>query len=264
MSMDPISRALHEIMFSIPGDLLGMAFSQSTVYGNVDNRSMEARIRDTIIEGKVVPDCQMVSGEQVIVPVNSCTTRIIQNGIIYYAPLEVTGGRHLKSVISIGSNLNHGFNSSHVHGDMGYNSISSLGHRFANSVRGGGYTENHMVDIIPPNGILVRGQELGLNEFIRCYVFNDELMSNLKIHNIPLFQEMAVYATKWYIHTRLMTTLGEGRINGGSLNGYTRQLVDEYASAEEEYKQRVKLFSGAMVDNDVLTQEQMLMAQFGL
>ena len=77
--MNAIDTALRHIRFTIPNEILDLAFNN---YADVTHRmiSLDERIRNTIIIGKVWRDCNIVGGTQLVINLEKCKLTYIDRG----------------------------------------------------------------------------------------------------------------------------------------------------------------------------------------
>ena len=69
--MNAVSKALVDIKYNIPSEIIDLAFREraSRINQVISN---DERIRSTVIQGRVIPDCSNSVGMTVNVPLDKC------------------------------------------------------------------------------------------------------------------------------------------------------------------------------------------------
>lgn len=214
------------IMNEIPIELLQKVFNPNPVYGIGSMHSREHIIADTLVRNRVLKDCDIVGGEQVVIPLNGLPDAITNGAMIYRIPLSSTAGRYINSVLSLEMGT---WNGQYP----GANALSS-----ANGPEGSG---THHVKLVGTNTIAVQENIPTANLHLRCILGNDANMNNFNEKAKLAFGEMCVLAAKATIYNKLAIAIGEAGNNGGNTNAATQQMVDSYADATELYNEFVRV-----------------------
>lgn len=257
-----ISKALNDVFFTIPRELLEMAFMQDRYSGYMDNRSLEERINDTVIRGKVLQDCNLATGQMVTIPLQSLTPSQTQSGWFLQIPPHLTNGRRITNVFAIeygyADQMAYGQN---IYQGGGGHAFSDLLRMFETSVQGPASTGTPWVTLVGPNTILIRDISRWGNLFLRCMIEHDANLNNVSTSAYQTFSDLVQIACKIYIYTRLSIRIGEGAINGGSLNGYLRSALDEYSGMQEQYEEKMLLWRKVAAFSDRKTYDDILNMQ---
>jgi len=231
--MNAIDYALNNLFQRIPSELITQAFGTSPVYGYIDNRSLEQRVRETVIDSFVSIDCNLVGGQQVMLPMSTLPGKPVETGWIYEIPLAMTQGRKITSVLGVEYSSGNGNLSNPDMNAMGRSLMDMV--NFATGPSGGVASGNVM--LVGPNTVFV-GSNMGTGSlYLRCMIANDSQMANLNPRALPIFAQLCEYACKGMIYNALRIKLGEGSITGGSLNSYLNQILDEYSDSFTLYNE---------------------------
>ncbi len=232
--MNPIQKAIQDITFKIPMEVLRQVFIDKRY--NVINYpvSVESQILAKVVKPRVLVDCNLVGGIQVEISL-STAKKMYDDGShqIYVIPKTATMGRSIISVMSIGFNENKATST--------YQTTSSLIRESLNVLdAANGYEVNSTssVSLIEENTIHVESESiLSSNASLRCIVSNDPEMQNLNPRTIPAFSKLVEYAVKSYIYNQSMISIDTARLHGGQSLGVYRDIVEGFADSEELYQE---------------------------
>jgi len=117
------------------------------------------------------------------------------------------------------------------------NPLLNVGLKAMDTVTGQSPYFSAKLSLIAENTILVRyndfSQEPG---FIRCIIQNDEDLLNISPRSYNHFSKLVVLAVKSYIYKELFIRVNAAKLSGGQELGTFKELIDQYADAEEEYQ----------------------------
>lgn len=238
--MNPITKALSDIHHRIPRKVLEEAFVSRRGLNNLGWRSpvsVDYRIREEVIDSRVIPDCNLVGGTETTIPLGNVTPQYLpEYKTVYRIPLSVTNNRKISRIYHImhGSAAAPGLG----HG-MAYDGNDLLGvaqgllatHQAIPNV------SNAHVQLIGENTILVHDQmPSSPSLYAQVMLESDSEFSHLSKASIPAFSKLVEYAVKSYIFNALVLEIDEGFLSGGRDLGRFREIVDGYADAEELYQ----------------------------
>ena len=238
--MNAISIALQEIRYTIPYEVLELAFVQNEPYvGRVRNEliSLDERIRNTIIRTRVMTNCNLVGGEPVIIYLGSNSiniSEVLPAEYVISIPKHLTNGKSIVAVLSLVSNFGYVNPAS-----FGYVSpLLSSANNMYNSLANETIMQSSRLEMIGDNVILVKDPSMYLfNTAMRCVLENDPNMSNLHPRFIPAFANLCVLATKSYIYNHCKVKMDQAFLYGGhELNSVT-DIIDGYSDAEQMYQE---------------------------
>lgn len=242
--MDLISKAVRDIMNTIPTEILKMAYLESHLSGfgvRTKQNTLEDAIRTKTILSRVIEDTNMV-GQLTIVDLTGIVPKNLdENNYIFEIPPERVGFRTIVSVMSINY-----YRSSVTPGTAFASSPSfmptvgsdlTLATQKAMDSRGNiPIVSTSECSVVGHNVLMVRNHFRGsaLTE-ARCRVENDETLQNMPMTMSPIFSKLCIYAVKSFIYRTLFIKLDRGAIDRGHEIGAIKQIVDSYSDAEENY-----------------------------
>lgn len=234
--MNPIQKAIADVKFKIPHDVLTAAFIQREFGQRASVVNIDAVIRDVIIEKKVRPDCNLVGGTQVEVYLGDLRPEYLDPyTVIYRIPKEKTQNRSITRVLSVSmGSINHIGTS--TYGAPGYSSMLSAAEGVMASFEPIPVVSTANISLIAENTIMVQDTlTFPVNSFLRCYVENDEYFSQLRSTTYIKFSRLVELAVKAYIYNKLTIPIGQAQLVGGQELGRFREIVDSYSDAMEQY-----------------------------
>jgi hypothetical protein len=236
--MDAIQKALLDVKNKIPRQILERVFITNTLGGVHTPVSLDYRIREVIIEGRVIPDCNLVGGTETTIPLFNVVPKHIDTyNTVYRVPKSMTQNRTINRVLHLSFGQN---------GVIGYSHPLQFNPSAAMDALEGmvaaltpiPMTSTHYVSLIGENTVLVRDvMRLPGNLFLRCVLEADSEFSHLKPTSIPAFSKLVEFATKAYIYNNLVIEMDQAELQGGVSLGRFREIVDNYADANELYDQ---------------------------
>ena len=243
--MNAIAYAINNLRHIIPQSVLQIAFSPQAVVGygsrwrtQNDNLSIDAAIREKVIEGRVNIDCNLVGGTMVAIDLRAIGYEQVDNATrVFRIPYEFTGGRRIVSVKTLNYITYHGVPT--YHHDAGNSQMLSAAMDLYRAVASMPIVSTANCQIIGDNVVMVRDDLTHLSDQLAmtCLVENDEGMNNLNPGIFPVYGRLVELATKAYIYTHANVAMDQGVLNGGVPLGRIREVVDSYADANEMYQE---------------------------
>ena len=239
--MNPVTKALSDIKFKIPKPILQEAFIERQGFGQFQRKtplSLDYRIREEVIEARVLEDCNLVGGKEVTIPLHSVQAQYMEHWkTIWAVPLELTDNRRITRVYS----LIYGEGGVPTHTNL-YNTGGSVYEDAAS-----GLMASHMpIPNISNAEIALIGENTVMahmhippspNLYLRAVVEADSDLSHLNPASIPVFSKLVEYAVKSYIYNKLIIEIDEAYLRGGQQLGRFMSIIEEYADAEELYQE---------------------------
>ncbi len=234
--MNVIKKALDEIRFEIPRQILVQAFTDPELVRYGSSISLDTLIREAVIDARVVPDCNLSGGVTTNIPLHGLTPEYTDiTTLIYRIPKSLTQGRTITTALEV------------TIGDLSLLGNAAL---VAQSNSGlvtaaqGLLTANKpvyspataYVRLIGENTIMVsENYQLPTNLYLRCVLENDSAFSNLPASAYHDFAMLCKLATKAHIFNTLALSLDIGQMYSGMAMGRFKEIVDGYADANELY-----------------------------
>lgn len=236
--MNAVSKALQEIHFNIPSEVLQVAFME---YGSSTNQiiSMDERILNSVIRPRVLLDTNLVGGVLVRIPIDQCHVReMLNREFLIEVPKHLTSGRSMVSVLSLISMT--GYTSimpNHVNSqfvtaaETMYNNIA-----YANVV------QTARLELVGENTVFCSEPSIFIySAVLRCVIENEVNMGNLHPRNYHVFSKLCVLAVQSYIYNHLKVKLDQGYVYGGHELSSITDIVESYSDREEMYQEHLNI-----------------------
>lgn len=252
--MNPVVKVIEDIKFAIPAEILQVAFYRREFGQFIRPVTVDDLIRERVIEGRVRPDCDLVGGTEITIPIHDLTYEIWDTyRYCYRIPRERTNGRQITRTVGviIGSNY---YSGGMYMGVEGYSQTLDASNGVLASLSAIPHVASADVQLVGPNTILVSDILTTTSMlFLRCYVENDADFNNLRSTVVQRFSEMCLLATKAYIYNKLKVPMDMGELIGGQPLGAFKEIVDGYSDAREQYQdfllnkwKRIAIFNDPM------------------
>lgn len=234
--MNPYQKALTEIQFQIPRDILRAAFIGDMFERSPTPVNLETMIRSKVITARVLVDINLAGGMLHHVPLDKVQPQFVDEmKAIFHIPKELTQNRPISRVMALAygtmrSQLNYPATT------YGYNEGSSLAQGIISSHTAIPVTETTNLQLLAENVVAVMDlAAVNTRADLRCYLDHDPELSQMRATTILPFAELCVLAVKAYIHNTLIITIGKDVMVGGRELGRFREIVDSYGDANELY-----------------------------
>lgn len=256
--MNPIKKALSEVQYRIPKQLLEAVFvNGASSWRGVKTLTLEDQILSLVVRPRVMVDCNLVGGTEAMIDLSGLAQEQPETWMtVIHVPKNRTGGRSINSVLSVclyNTNVVAGYASVGVAGagnvgvsSNGYTSQDGSAMTSALSGAVGALDKAPLVatsrvSLIAENTILIRdGLLLPPNAYLRCILANDENMSHLQLRSYSYFAKLVEYAVKAYIYNELIITVDEAQLRYGQAVGAFKDIFSSYADAEQNYQDYLK------------------------
>ncbi len=239
--MGAIQKAIQEVRFSIPVEILNEVFLQKEFGRTPLPVSLDTMIREKVVGARVMVDCNLLGGTQVELPLNAVIPeQIAPYKIIYRIPKTLTQNRSISKVLSITIGQSTMFNTSYM-GVEGYSQILEAAQGMVAAQQGIPIVSTAYIRLIAENTVLVSDYlSLPRAAYLRCFLEYDNEFSELPAMSYPVFCELVELAVKAYIYTNAVIKTGMGQLVGGMELGRYREIVDSYADANQQYKDMIR------------------------
>lgn len=267
--MDLITKAIDELKFTIPREILKLAYCEREDY-RAAPLSLDEEIRRKTIMARVLVDTNIAGGDTVIVDLKGLTPKIVdQYNYIYEIPADRVNGRTILTALSVSYMSYNALNNRYLPGASGYPSayggsdVLSAGRNMMNSRSSIPVVGTSDCIMVGHNTVMIRNHVIrAAGVQLRCVVTNDERLSNISIRSSPQFSQLCKYAVKSYIYNTLMVKLDRGYLERGQELGVIKSYVDGLSDAEENYQTYLREEWGVQgIFNDRLSNEDFLMLQ---
>ncbi len=235
---NPIQKALMDVQFKIPPQILQAAFVTREFGHRPLPVNIETLIRDRVIYARVMVDCNLVGGTQLVIPLSTVKPEYIDlNTMVYRIPKSLTQGRTITRLLSLSSGVGTGYNSAMTRNPYGFSAVVDAADAVVASHAPIPLVSTANLRLIGENTVLVTEQvSLPSNVQLTCYVEYDEEFSQLRPTAYPKFSRLVELAVKAYIYNELAIPMGQAQLVGGMELGRFREIIDSYADANELYE----------------------------
>lgn len=232
--MNAINVALSEIKFTIPKEILDLAFSDNNPRIN-SVLSIDERIKNTVLYTRVVRDCNLVAGVYCYVPTRN--TRIIQTDLMEYI-IEVdkvlTDNRSIIVPLNLMAYVGNNYSTTRDNVSTLVSDMNKMYNNLSNHF----IIQTSRLELIGDNIIIVREPSSSIFDCVlKCVVEFDNELSRINPRTIPDFSYMCILAVKSYIYNKLKIKLNQGAIYAGHEIGIIDEIVNEYSEAETMYRE---------------------------
>ena len=236
--MNALSKALSEIKFNIPPEVLQIGFVEN--FGRVNHiTSLDERILNSVIRARVIVDANIAGGVTIKVPVDNCN--IVQGRpgeFIIEVPKKLTQGKSIVSVLSLvsfGSYLN-------TVPVNGVSPLASAANHMMNNLTNENVVQTSRLELIGDNTVLVEDPSVMIfNAMLRCSLEYSADLGELNPRFYPAFSKLCILGVKSYIYNNCKVKLDQGYVYGGHELGSIGEIIDSYSDSEEMYQEHLNL-----------------------
>lgn len=267
--MQAIVKALSEIHYRIPGQILKEVFSPKFYAGRNTPVSLDEQITHLVIKPRVLVDCNLVGGAEIFVSLDGLPVQQPNDfTAIFHIPRERTQGRSIISALSVGyTSPSLAAASASMGGVQPSSNTPVMGAAMAmmDSYSPIPVTSTAKVQLIAENTVMIRDvSPIMPNGYLRCVIGNDDNMSHLQLRSIPQFCKLAELAVKAFIYNESVINIDMAKLTGGLDLGKYKEIVDSYNEAETMYEEYLeKTWSKVSFFNDRETFQRHLRLYIG-
>lgn len=267
--MNAISVALQEIQYAIPFELLNAAFTINDPPETYRTISLEERIRTKCIKARVLRDCNLVGGVEMIIPLNTISPIVFNDYYtVYNIPSEYTNNREIVSALNLVqmpfSQMNYNVAGAAITGYYsnyyGSNSLTSVANRIGLAQEDTAFISNTHIHLIGYNTIAVYANYANITPYgLRCFVENDNNLNNISPRSYKTFAQLCIKAVKSYIYNTLIVKINTAYLQSGQELSIFKSLLDSYDSAEEDYNTYLReVWQATATMNDTMQYQRLL------
>lgn len=241
--MNILQKALAEVRYSLPNEILQIAFIDKGINYRAAPISLEERIMSKVIRPRVIVDIDIAGGELMIVDTSGVIPQLVDvRTMVFELPAEKVMYKTILAVLSAsyiptGGNFNQTTMPYQITPQSQGSDLMSAGMRVGNAMANSQPLSNSEVELIGYNTVLIRQQMRVSNVYsLRVMVGNEENLNNLPIKAIPYFSKLCVLAVKAYIYNTLLVAMDENFIYRGQQLGVIKSIIEGYADVNEMYQ----------------------------
>ena len=236
--MNPLTKAINDIKFSVPKEILDIAYSNDFGYVDTLESKLEQQIRN-----RVLVDTNLVSGVTIYVNMNN--VKILEKdeygGMVIEIPERSLDGRAILSVHSLVTNSSNENSKLDTAGAIGgcdntSNSLLQEATKIMTNLDNSSIEVTANLEIIGERIIYIRDHISNIRTTaMRLVVENQRLLNNLPPRAYINFSLLVSYAIKADIYNRLIVKLDQGYIKTGHNLGIVKDIINEYADMNQLY-----------------------------
>lgn len=227
----------------IPKEILQEVFiNRPLQMGELDagcgsNISMEHRIREEIIEGRMMPDLNIVGGSTTYIPLDYPVRAeyVDPYTTIYYIPDSHTQNRPIVQINSIHFGIL-GYQSGGFSSQYNQSAMSGEIRKVLDSARRVPVAQTSYLALINHNTVMVRFLFMpSATAYLSCRLGNDDELLNIRPQAFPMFARLMEQAVKAHCYNELNIQMGEAQLSGGQQLGVFSDVVRNWEGANDVY-----------------------------
>lgn len=244
--MNKIQYLIDCVKREIPLGVLRMGFQQPT-YLNSLNISLDASIKDKVINNWVLKDCDVVSGIEAIIDITGIPIEYVEMGQVIRIGFGPTGGREITSILSVG---------------YGYNAITGGMPGIVSALTEPFQMSDVRCQLIGQNIAYIEGYVGVKLTNIRCVLNNDKDFNNIQPRSLPVLKDLCVLATKAFLYNELILNLHNAvNVNGIDMSAIL-DVVSGYADSVTMYNELMTTkWKKVSILNDAITRNRYVRLQ---
>lgn len=262
----PIGKALAELGFRIPAPILKAVFLKPGMHWRETPQNLEENIMATVIRPRVLVDCDLVGGTEVLISLANCPMeQIDQYTYVYRIPKDRTQNRSIISVLSVSFVATNSAASMGVFNTVNNSTMMQAGQAVMDAHASIPANTAVKCQLIGENVVAVYDSMIpGDYMSLRCRLGNDENLSHIQQRSWRHFSRMVELAVKSYIYNNYVIELDMAQLSGGQSLGRFRDIIDTYADAEQMYQEYLtENMEAVLFMNDVETDRNFIKGLIG-
>ena len=248
--MNALLYAINEIRAQIPTEIIHAAMMIDEPEVTAKLTSLDDKLLNKVIKKRVLLDANIVGGIETILPLSQ-PSYYDQYYTIYNVPPEATNNREIISVLSIafmpasgyfGQTATDfgtagGYSNGNFNGNHQSNPVMGVARRIGDAASISGALSNAHIELVAYNTILIYANYRAVASFgVRVILENETNLNNIQPRSYKGLSLLCVLAAKSYIYGKLIIPINSGYLAGGQDLGIFKSLIENYSSAEEEYR----------------------------
>lgn len=238
--MNPLSYALRRIRQDIPPQILRLAFTKVTDSSYVIPVSVDSIIKEEVISDRVLLDCNLVGGAEVVIHLRSVPREQVEPGVhVYRIPKQLTQNRKILSALSVSFSMAGTSSMGRSYGPQ--DEVKNAARQMMSSNMSIELISDARCNVIGENVVMVEHADSYIgNIYLRCIIENDSNMNHLNPKSWDNFATLCVWACKGTIYNNTIVDLDRGYTVGGSEIGQYKNTIESYSDANETYRDYLK------------------------
>lgn len=236
--MNPVLKALTEVKFRIPPEILNIVFVKRLARWRDTPASVDEQIMALVMRPRVLIDCDIVGGREIWICLDGLRTggdEMYES--VYRIPKDRTNGASITAVLNVSFSDPSRISAAGVAANGQNNMMLQGGQAVMDAMGSIPQTSTARIELIGENVVLINDvMTMPANAYLRCLVANDENLNNIQLRSYHHYAKLVEFAVKSYIYNTYVIDLDIGELRGGQTLGRIKDIVDSYADAEENYQ----------------------------
>ncbi len=267
--MTAISKALDEIKYSIPSEVLKVAFKDDFANWRQAPSGIDNQIMNKVIRPRVFIDANLQGGTMVILDLSSLPVKYIDNHtFIYEIPQDRINYREIVSVLSLGylpaaGGFGFGSYNQPFMAPDAMNDFTTAGQRVMDAASAIPVVSTATAELVGFNTVLIRdSQRLTASYTLRCMIGNEQNLTNINPRSWNHFSQLCILAVKSFIYNTMIIKLDQAFLVGGQELGAMKNYIESLVDSEQMYQTYLTdTWSGVAFMNDQPSFERFLRIQ---
>lgn len=245
--MNILVKAVQDVMYTIPEEILIQVFTPQRNEWRAFAGSIEESILATVVRPRVIPDASIAKGEHMIIRLTNIAPKTIDEfRCIYEVPERLLMGKTILSVLDVSyAPYSGGIGlPGNVYGGVGPMYSQDVMTATTQMVEASSAIPNvstARVELVGVNTVLVEDSQRFNSAYdLSCYVTDSNYMNKVDPRNFEYFSTLVEYAVKAHIYRKQSVLMDRGQVEGGSVIGMFKTIIDSYADAETNYRTWLK------------------------
>lgn len=250
--MHPISKAIDEIIWGIPEEILNVVFLTDAMVNCGELVSMETRIKEMVITPRVLVDMDLYGGTEDFIPLDMPVQLrwVDPYTAIYQIPDELTQNRPIIQAYSIHFGIV-GYQAGGQALNYTESAMGAEARKVLDAAKRTPPAQTSYLNLIAHNVIMTRFVYLPYSAaYLRCRLGNDESLSFIRSVSIPAFANLCELAVKAYIYNKMRIKIDQAYLSGGQQLGSFGGAIQEYADCNQMYKEALLKWRKTTIFND--------------
>ncbi len=229
--MNPITKAMSEIRFNIPMEILNIAFNNNNSIVSLDEQIMAKVLRP-----RVLVDCNLVGGVEKLVSLSNAVVKFMNGySAVYTISKSALDDRPIVSILSyLPGVLNQSSLYAQNYGDG--NAVLAAGSRVMAGYSSDAPVPTTDMELLGDNIVLIKYRQFpNVPGMLRLVLANTTNMENINPRSYLVFSALCVLAVKAFIYNTLYIQLNKAYLYGGSELGNVQEYVDGLSDSSELY-----------------------------
>lgn len=250
--MNIMTKSIDYVKSRIPPLILAEAFTKNKYGYGFTARTIDSQIMDLVIRPRVLVDCNLVGGHEVIIDLTHAEwERVDDVTHVIRVPKKIMNNQSIMSVLHLmymdpTKQTPYG-----MAGILSGNAVLRLSQQILDALAPLPSMSTATLELIAENTFMIKDNTiLPMTCYLRCIVTQDQNLSTIRPRYYVQFCKLVEYAVKAHIYNNLIVSLDEGYMKGGSELGVVKNIIEGYADMADMYDEYLVKWAKILVLND--------------